>query len=37
MISKFTYNSKTLKFEECEENKTDLLEVGCISYLPREC
>eukprot|EP00347_Sterkiella_histriomuscorum_P009530 403340855 len=37
MVSKYTYNSKTLKFEESEKNQSEIFEVGCISYLPREC
>lgn len=38
VLSKYTFNSKDGEFQINEEgDKSDTLEVGCFSYLPREC
>lgn len=37
MVSKYTFNSETLKFEEVKKSESDLFDVGVIAYLPREC
>jgi hypothetical protein len=37
MISRYTFNAETMAFEEVKKSQSELLDVGVVSYLPREC